>query len=607
MIKSMDLNDTATKWKSAYIRSRRLGGLIKRITRTQFDSAGWSLIDYGKEVKQSSMVQERKAITQSKPNERGKGKLKKYSMFFMILVLMVVTACSGGNNSTNNSTNNGTNNSTNTPNTSTNSGTNTGSEEPASNTPTYWSEEPATLSMMAYNHPSWPFNPEWDILDWHEENTNIRIEGFEYAGEFADAIGLTVASGETPDIIQFTGNTQAMQIGQMGALVDLSQHLDKMPNLAKFLDTYPTQRATGTSPEGAIYMANTQGVNIISVRGWLYREDVFNELGLSVPTNWQELYDVSKALKEAYPESYPFTFRGGVGQFATLAPSFNTWYDYYPDPATGKVKYGPVTDGYEEMLGWLNKFYEEGLMAPDWLSMTTAGWTEYMTTNKSFITVDYVLRIPTLESALKEVEADGKFSLMAPALGHPDGGMMNGNKTTIGNAIFTTTKNLDAALKYIDYLYSEQGQLTASWGKEGVTYEVLGGEKQYIPSAFENEEVTWSAANAQYGIGTNGMYGWVDGDAALSSYAEEYRPYFLEAADYSWDKDPIIPPNFSEVESEIISTIGNSILKHMEENSAMFVTGERDLGQFDNYVQEMDGIGLQQVVDLYTTGWERSQ
>lgn len=535
----------------------------------------------------------------------------KKAITVMLIAMLMTTLLYGCSGSNGNSKNAGSDSNSNT-NTASNTGGNKGSTNQASqpqqeepSVPTYWVEEPTTLKMMAYNHPSWPFNPEWPILDWHKENTNVAVEGFEYAGEFVDAIALTIASGETPDIIQFTGQELAMQYGQMGALVNLNEHMDKLPNLKNYLDTHPTEKAIGTSPDGALYSAITSGLSVISVRNWMYREDVFNKHNLALPTNWEELYQVSKELKKLYPESYPFTFRGKLDQFYTIAPSFNTWYSYYPDPATGEVKYGPVTDEYKELVTWMKKFYEEELIAPDWLSMGTSAWAEYHTTNKAFITVDYALRIPYLN---QRVEEGQNYAQMAPPLGHKDGGIANGNISTVGNAIFTTTKNLDASLKYLDYLYSEAGQLTGSWGREGVTYKVDGnGNKAFIAENFTDGIISFDALRNQFGSGTNGLYGWFDGEAGLATYNDEEKQLYADAAQWNWDEEPIVAPNFTEEENEVLTTIGESISKHHEESIAKFIIGERPMDQWDAYIKEMEGLGLQQVMDIYQEGWNRSK
>lgn len=58
---------------------------------------------------------------------------------------------------------------------------------------------------------------------------------------------------------------------------------------------------------------------------FMYREDLFEEHGLSVPTSLDELVAVSKALKEAEPEMAGIVVRGSLN-WATIHPGFMTMY-----------------------------------------------------------------------------------------------------------------------------------------------------------------------------------------------------------------------------------------------------------------------------------------
>lgn len=58
---------------------------------------------------------------------------------------------------------------------------------------------------------------------------------------------------------------------------------------------------------------------------FMYRQDLFEEHGLSVPTSLDELVAVSKALKEAEPEMAGIVVRGSLN-WATIHPGFMTMY-----------------------------------------------------------------------------------------------------------------------------------------------------------------------------------------------------------------------------------------------------------------------------------------
>ena len=124
----------------------------------------------------------------------------------------------------------------------------------------------------------------------------------------------------------------------------------------------------------------------------MYREDIFAELNLEAPTNWEEFLDVCAKLKKAYPDSYPFTFRAMTGSMSglsdlarqfgadacTTAPSL--------DSETGNFYNGWTTDEARNMLKMLRSLIELGYADISSLSYNTSEWVAAMASGKSFIT-----------------------------------------------------------------------------------------------------------------------------------------------------------------------------------------------------------------------------
>ena len=179
--------------------------------------------------------------------------------------------------------------------------------------------EPVTFSMLIPSHASWPFQDDWYVIDLVKEYTNVdfNITSVDTEG-FSEKLNLTMASGELPDLIYLVGNAAVQQYGPQGAFINILDYIDQMPNFKAWYEENTQYALNFMSADGALYQFPEQGVDETNRRGWLYRADVFEELGLEAPTNKDEFYDVLVKLKEAYPNSYPLAFRSFAGALTQL-------------------------------------------------------------------------------------------------------------------------------------------------------------------------------------------------------------------------------------------------------------------------------------------------
>lgn len=94
----------------------------------------------------------------------------------------------------------------------------------------------------------------------------------------------------------------------------------------------------------------------------MIRTDVLDKLGLKKPTTYDELYQVMKKMKEANPDSYPFTARAANGltgtenlinpisfAFGSGYTTFNGTKVYY-EPKDKTYKFGPRCQSSKRLL-----------------------------------------------------------------------------------------------------------------------------------------------------------------------------------------------------------------------------------------------------------------
>lgn len=497
-----------------------------------------------------------------------------YGAIILTLITLILAGCSGKES--------GTEGQTNTPNPSASAGA------------TVKQPEPANLRLLTELSPAWPVKKDWAVWKWVKEKTNITIMQETQTGP--ESMALAIASGDMPDLFSVFP-PDAQKYGPQGAFLDLSKHMDKMPNLKAFLASRPDVAQRMTSPGGEIYHVLNDGAGAGNQMVWFYRDDIFKKHSLQEPKTWDELYETAKKLKQLYPDSYPFVFRHGVNTLKSFGPSFGLYPAFFEDKATGKIKHGVTDPGFKKMIEYLNKFQKEGLIPPDWLSMDYKAWTQFIATNKSYITIQFIGQIEIMNTQLQN---GAHLKFMAPPLGYGSKAYIpKADLEEFGFAVSSKTKNLDAALRYLDFIYSKAGKDILSWGKEGETYTIENGKRKFLPMFKEPNDL-----RKEMGILTTGAYGLADFDASLSLSNENERYSFTEAAKYHFPVINALPPLTSE-EKSAVAVIEDQVTKYYETSLAKFIMGETPMSQWDAFLGELNKLGSQKLIDTYQIGLDR--
>ena len=237
--------------------------------------------------------------------------------------------------------------------------------------------EGTVISMAIGSHASWPYNENWPIWKYFQEAVGAKFEIQAIPNEsFETKIPLMMASPETlPDMLHATNKSSIDSHALDGAFVSISDNESKMPNYKKFLESLSEdereellmQRKSG---DGKIYFPPVYGTQTVTnLRTWMYRKDIFEKNNLQVPTTLNEVYEVSKKLKELYPDSYPLCFRTGLTQIDVMGPMWKNDFSYamYYDFQTEKWAYGAAEDTMKDVISF---FHQDGT-TKNWFRRTS--------------------------------------------------------------------------------------------------------------------------------------------------------------------------------------------------------------------------------------------
>ncbi len=467
----------------------------------------------------------------------------------------------------------------------------------------------AVLDIAVASHPSWPYSDNLKVWEYIRESIGgtLNVTGIPLT-DFSAKYSLMMASQDTfPDLIGFQSASGTFSsYCEQGANIALDDYLEYLPDYEKFWDSLPESdqwmRETKKERDGKVYFAPNYGMErSTNIRAWLYRKDIFDKHGLEVPETIEELYTVSKKLKELYPESYPFCIRAGLNTLNGIGSSWkpNFRYNVYYDFENEKFCYGATEDVMLEIVTFLRKMVEEKLVPMNFLNIPTASWEELVTTNRGFMMPEYQVRIDFFNSLARNNYPDFNLTAMKPPYAENGLGIPMMNKTNfdpIGYGVCNTgnEESIINSMRFINWFYTDEAAELLSWGKEGETYETKDGKRTFIVSA--------EGTNPQvlYGFKTIGAYLRIDPktvDVACSEEQASVTDFILENT-YP-ELDPTLYLKLTSEESEKLADLNTSISTFVQENLAKFILGQRPISEWESFRTELLTFPINELLSVY--------
>lgn len=476
-------------------------------------------------------------------------------------------------------------------------------------------EEPITLTVFA----AMDSNLTGIINDYNEngffeeleKRTGVHLDFIiPAAGNEKEAYNLMIASGELADIITHNGYSYPEGLDAAvddGYYLDLTPYLDTcLPDYNRVRTSDPVMEKSTTTDKGRVV-----GLHILYTEkqgpwmGMQIRKDWLDELGLEVPETYDELEEVLKAFKEKKNAYAPISIgkKGTMETSHALSAGYGVLESY--QQVDGSVIYGPMEDGWREYLTMLNRWYEEGLIDPDF--MTNGGWQ---------VDTGMVLNGETgvwnaMYTMISQYEAGGDIEVVpmtSPVKEKGDKLHIRREDGYVGNAVTISAdcKYPEIAMKLWNYLYSEEGSLLANYGVEGDTFNYVDGKPQVSDKITHNDQYSMSQAQALYLMPPSrfgGLYDWTRELASVP--AKDVKAFDIwSVADDSY----IIPSRISYTSEEAseFAKIDAEVSTYMEENSVKFITGVLDIDkEWDNYVQSLKELGVEKAIAIKQAALDR--
>ncbi|WP_066195641.1 MULTISPECIES: extracellular solute-binding protein [Gracilibacillus] len=474
-------------------------------------------------------------------------------------------------------------------------------------------DEPITLEIMGKRS---AIQPEWSEMGFFHEIEDLMNISFEYktstGDDFEQNKQLSFASLDLPDVYYGAELTAGEEVdyGSQGLLIPLEGLIeDYAPNLKKLLDENPDLRASITTPDGHIYalpgidQSPTSKTPILWMNGpWL------ETLEMDKPATMEDFYEMLKAFKEEDPgnvgEVIPITATDLEELRQGLFANFGIVQEEGIFEENETVDYAWVQDEYKEYLQFVNKLYEEQLLDNEIVSHT---WEQFVAKGER---TGIFTTWPIVMVGFEDPQEALNYPILPPMTSST-----NDEKLTISNseiyrgrvAITSENEYPEATMRWIDYLYSEDGTYLSRLGIEGETYE-WNDDDQWVLLSESGLSTTETNAKHAPGVGT-----LVPMNLTEEFYEKEGgNPAILEI--YDWANEELVPyaeTPYPQVyltidEQQRVNALKTEIDSYVEQMEAKFITGSESIeGAWDQYVETLNSLGIEELVEIHQAAYDR--
>ncbi|KJK39545.1 sugar ABC transporter substrate-binding protein [Streptomyces variegatus] len=486
--------------------------------------------------------------------------------------------------------------------------------------------KPLSFSVLHNNNPVYPMKNGW--LFWKEltKRTGVTLEPVDVPlADYEKKRSVLIGAGDAPFLIPKTYHPSEVAFVSSGAVLPVSDYVELMPNFRDKVRKWKLEPELDSirQSDGKYYLLPGLHEKVKSGYSLSFRTDVLDRHGLTLPSTWDEVYDVLKALKEEYPGKYPWTDRwstntpfpcgalfGYLGQAHGVKAGW-TYDNITFDAQAHKFVFTGATDGYRRMVEYLRKVVAEKLLDPESFTQQDDQAVQKLLAEKSYVISANPQELVQNYRYNLEKQVKGATIEMVPVPLGPAGPVVLGG-TRLENGVMVSAKALEsddfvAMMQFLDWLwYSDEGQKFCKWGVEGVTYTRSGGRFELKPgiSLMGSDPDAPKDLQKDYGF-FNGVFTYGGSwDLVSSSFSPDERKF--QDAMSQRRQLPIDPAHPLQSFEQEQATLWETPLKdHVIQNTLQFVLGKRPLSQWGAYLAELKSKNMQQLVDLHNKAYER--
>jgi putative aldouronate transport system substrate-binding protein len=454
------------------------------------------------------------------------------------------------------------------------------------------------------------------VFQEYEKKTGIHMDFKETPDQGKDEKkSLLFASNELPDVFLRSQLTPA-ELEKYGVqshqLIPLDPYLAQYaPNLNELLNEHPEIKKAIACSDGHIYgfpQLDFSATGSMGFKQWI-NKDWLSKLGLRVPKTVDEFTDVLRAFKTQDPngngemDEIPLGIRESSSVYV-LGGAFGLQkqMDNTINIVNGKVHFWLKDERFKEYLQWLHQLYAEGLLWKDYYKRDLPKWRANLSTAK------FGAFYMPYSDVFMNVE--NQFDGLAPLKG-PYGDQLwvdvnsgiNGSRGSF--ALSNTCKVPEAAIRWVDYFYSDEGSLFFRYGIEAVTYTLdTDGEPQFMPEIL-NDPKGFMTALGKINLVPGGDNPTIITDKTDGVVASKLTKKVAAMMIPYIPKDHYLAPSFNQDEMDEFIAITQDLYTYRDQAVTKFIIGEWSFDKWDEYCNTLDQIGLPRLEAIYQEASER--
>lgn len=473
-----------------------------------------------------------------------------------------------------------------------------------------WGELNANLSTSVTNLSETEFAKEL------EKKTGVKVNYIHPAqGQHSEQFNLMIASNELPDVVRYGWYVYGAQAAiDNGYIMALNDHLEEWaPNLNAYMNENPEIRKMLSTDNGSYYVfPSLRGSDIDCVySGPIVRKDWLDKLGMDIPVTINDWDKMLRGFKNELNVAIPLSVMNNFLVDGLFAGAYGVCGSFFIDD-NGKVKYGPMEDGYYEFLKLMNTWYEDGLLDKNISTVDAKSIDTNMLNDRLGATAMGAAGGIGKWMNMKKGQ-DEEFELV----GVPYPVLKEGDKAQFGSrdwhylqshsyAVSKNCKNIELAMRWLDYGYSEEGSKLYNFGIEGVSYENTENGPTFTKTITEDSAGV-ATALMKYAMGS------YSGPFAQSTRVVEQmqaNPPSQREAVYTWaDNDaakhkyPLV--SFTNEENSELKNMLSEINTYTAEMLYKFIVGAEPLDNFEKYAEQIQKFNIKRVLEIYQAAYDR--
>jgi putative aldouronate transport system substrate-binding protein len=446
-----------------------------------------------------------------------------------------------------------------------------------------------------------------------EEGTNTVLEFIEAGtgNNYLQKLNVVMASGDYPDIFAVTNNSIELSYAQSGALLPLNKYWDKYTNIknGRSEEIWKVM----THPDGNVYVVPRNGrlgSQVVKHVNWmlLFREDYLEKANMPVPRTLDDYWKFCEFIRDQDPDGNGkrdtfaiIGYNSQASSFEHVFSAFGVQYNYWM-ARSGKVVQGAVQPEMKEALKYVNRMYAAGFVDPEWVTDSQQRFIDKYQHGLLSAGMHWGHNLDTknfqgfYEALQRNTNGVAKYTFGDQWLTYgsykPFGYRMNSPRGQSRTAIYSGTKQLDAALRVVDWECRPESMRAYSYGIEGETFRVgTDGVIDFFGTMDQQKEIGISSYHASIVLNPDHQH--------ASKY---YQSCILR------QNDLLAPTNLADIYLvPEIAEYGSQLDTFVDEQFVRFIIGEQSIDQnWDAFVAEYARRGGTQVGDALTVTYQKA-